>query len=581
MIKQQLSAIILDALAAAQCSGELPMLDETPVPLINSAKQRTHGDYASNIALVLAGPLKLPPRQVAGAIVRHLKTDSAGVVIEGVDVAGPGFLNFRLGKRWLHDILTRIVLQNEAYGKSPKRTGKRVLVEYVSANPNGPITVAHGRGGAIGDAVSALLEACGDEVEREFYINDAVNSTQMFNFGKSVFLRYLELLGKQPLLGETDPDWLYRGDYVADIARGVLDRVGSEYEDGDLADPTIVLQFSQFAQNGMIELQQADLKSFGIRFDRWYSENELHLAGAVTAAIDRLKERGHTYEQGGALWFRSTSFGDDKDRVLLRADGAPTYIAGDIAYHLDKLERGYDLLIDVWGADHVGYVARSKAAIQALGFDRDRLDILLFQLVRIMKDGEMVRASKRRGNVLELKADLIDEIGKDAARFFFLMRSSDTGLDIDLDLAREQSSQNPVYYVQYAHARSCNVLEKAKELGETDISIDDVDLSLLCQETEEDLIRKLGDWPEELELSAKGLTPHRITHYMRDLASVFHTFYDAGNNDAALRVLCDDLPTRHSRLVLTDAVRIVFRNALHLLGLNAPQKMLQAPQPIE
>jgi arginyl-tRNA synthetase len=574
MIKQKLVQLIQDALRRARSDGSLPSAEEAPLtdfePQLDAPKQKEHGDYATNIALILAKPMQKASREIAMAIVSHLEADAD---VEGVDVAGPGFINFRLRPGWLHEVVREIDREQSKFGATRRHEGKRVLVEFVSANPNGPITVAHGRGGAIGDALASLLEAVGYDVEREFYINDALNSTQMNNFGKSVHFRYMQALGAD--MGpddETDgPDWLYRGDYVFDIAKAIVGRVGDRYKAADISDAATVHLFRELAQEGMRQEQEDDLKSFGIVFDTWFSENTLHESGRVKEAIDFLTAKGFTYEQDSALWLRTTDFGDDKDRVILRANGTPTYIAGDVAYHKDKLDRGFDRLIDVWGADHGGYVARTKAGVAATGYDADKLDILLFQLVRIMQNGEMVRASKRRGNVLELKADLIDEIGKDAARFFFLMRSSDTALDIDIDLAKEQSAKNPVYYVQYAHARCCRILEKAATLG---IGLSaSANLSMLTAPMEIDLMKQLADFPDQVLFAADQFAPHAMTTYLRDLASTFHLFYDAGNNDPALRVLGDDAEVSEARLALVKATRTVLRNALGLLGLESPEAM--------
>jgi arginyl-tRNA synthetase len=567
MVKQQLTDLILAAVDSARQSGDMTYLAEAPVPTLEAPRSRDHGDYATNVAMTLAKSRGLPPRKVAELIIKHLPQQD---LIENAEVAGPGFINFRLNHNWLRDLLRRIGSEGDRYGTSVAEVPLKIQVEFVSANPNGPITVAHGRGGAIGDVLASLLTATGHDVQREFYVNDALNSTQMNNFGRSVHFRYMQQLGND--MGTDDLDWLYRGDYVTDIARKAIERVGSAYEKLDINTPEAIVRFRELAQEGMQQEQAADLQAFGIIFDDWFSENTLHESGAVKRDIQELTDRGFTYELDGALWLKSTLFGDDKDRVLIRADGSPTYIAGDVSYHKAKLER-FDRAIDVWGADHGGYIARTKAAVAANGYDPERVYVLLFQLVRIMKNGELVRSSKRRGNVLELRADLIDEIGKDAARFFFLSRSSDTSLDIDMDLAREQSSKNPVYYVQYAHARCCTVLEKATFAGINLPSAQATNLTVLTTEQEMDVIKKLGDWPEEVAYSASSYAPHRLTHYLRDLAGLFHTFYDAGNNESTLRVLCDVPEQRDARLVLVSCVKQVLSNALSILGISAPVRM--------
>ncbi len=568
MIKEQLAELITQALGAAKAGGELA-LDTLPAVTLEMPKQKSHGDWATSVALGLARTLGMNPRDVAGKIVSHLPI-GGDAVIAAAEIAGPGFINLTLRPNWLADILRRIEAAGVDYGKTTGGAGQSVVVEFVSTNPNGPITVAGGRNAAIGDTLASLLAATGCAVSREYYINDALNSVQMNSFGLSVFFRYRELLGHK------DAEWdeMYRGDYITDVAKRILDEHGSEFENADRDDPQTVRTFRDLSQDGMVAQQKADLAAFGVTFDTWFSEATLHADGRVDSAIQTLTERGYTYEKDGALWLKSTEFGDDKDRVLMRADGTATYIAGDVAYHKDKFDRGFDRAINVWGADHAGYVARTKASIAALGYDPSRLYVLLYQLVSIVKNGELVMASKRKGNILELKADLIDEIGKDAARFFFLMRSPHSALDIDMDLARKTDKDNPVYYVQYAHARIVQAIDRARE--EKSVSVPaaaDADLSLLTEDTEADLIKKLSELPNEIAQSASEYAPQRLVQYARDLAAVFHSFYDAGNRTPALRVVCDDPETLKARLVLVHATQIVLRNTLSLLGLSAPERM--------
>ena len=568
MIKEQLAAIITQALESAKADGDLA-LEVVPTVTLEMPKQKAHGDWATGVALGLARTLGMPPRDVAARIVSHLPIGD-DALIAAAEIAGPGFINLRLRPDWLGDILKRIEAQGETYGRAEAGGGQRIVVEFVSTNPNGPITVAGGRNAAIGDTLCSLLTAAGNTVSREYYINDALNSVQMNNFGRSVFLRYRELLGHP---GE---EWeeMYRGDYVLDVAREVLAEHGEEFEDADTDDPQTTRTFRDLSEAGMIAQQKADLEAFGVSFDTWFSEATLHADGRVARAIEQVTERGYTYEKDGALWFKSTAFGDDKDRVLLRSDGTPTYMTGDLAYSKDKLDRGFDRAINVWGADHAGYVARTKASLAALGYDPARLDVLLYQLVSIVKGGEVVMSSKRKGNILELKADLIDEIGRDAARFFFLMRSPYSALEIDVDLARKTEKDNPVYYVQYAHARIVQAIDKARE--EKGVSVPgagEADLSLLTEDAETDLIKKLSELPNEVVLAAAEYAPQRIVQYARDLAAVFHSFYDSGNRTPALRVVCDDPETMKARLVLVHATRTVLRNVLALLGLSAPERM--------
>jgi len=568
MIKEQLAKIITQALEAAKAGGEMA-LETIPAVTLEMPKQKSHGDWATSVALGLARTLGMNPRDVAGKIVGRLPIGGDSI-IAAAEIAGPGFINLTLRPDWLADILKRIEAAGADYGKTDTFAGKSVVVEFVSTNPNGPITVAGGRNAALGDTLSSLLAATGYAVSREYYINDALNSVQMNNFGLSVFFRYRELLGHK------DVEWeeMYRGDYITDVAKQILDEHGKEFENADRNDPQTVRTFRDLSQDGMIAQQKLDLAAFGVHFDTWFSEATLHADGRVAAAIETLTERGYTYEKDGALWLKSTEFGDDKDRVLMRADGTATYIAGDVAYHKDKFDRGFDKAINVWGADHAGYVARTKASIAALGYDPGRLYVLLYQLVSIVKNGELVVSSKRKGNILELKADLIDEIGKDAARFFFLMRSPHSALDIDINLARKTEKDNPVYYVQYAHARIVQAIDRAQtERGTSVPQAADANLSLLVEDTETELIKKLSELPTEIALSTSEYAPQRIVQYARDLAAIFHSFYDAGNRSPALRVVCDDPEMLKARLVLVRATQIVLRNTLSLLGLSAPERM--------
>ena len=573
MIKDQLAALIAAALQEAKDAGELP-LETIPAVTLEMPKNRAHGDWATSVALPLASVTGMKPREVAEKIVAWLPLGSSDSLIAHADIAGPGFINLTLRGGWLGDILRRIQTEGETYGSSNGGGGRTVIVEFVSTNPNGPITVAGGRNAAIGDVLCNLLQATGYGVSREYYVNDALNSVQMNNFGRSVFARYQELLGHpMPWGAGGAPDWFYAGDYITDVAHNVQAMHGAAYEDADSDNPQTINTFRALSESGMIAQQKADLEAFGVTFDRWFHESDLHKDGRVQAAIAELTARGYTDDKDGALWLRATEFGDDKDRVLMRADGTPTYIAGDAAYHQDKLERA-DSALNIWGADHAGYVSRTKAAVAALGLDPARVEVLLYQLVHIMKNGEEVKSSKRKGNVLELKSDLVDEIGRDAARFFYLMRSPHSDLLIDIDLAKKTEKDNPVYYVQYAHARIIQTIEKAREeKGVAVPSASEADLSRLTEEAEINLIKRLSDFPNEVLLAAQDRAPHRLTQYARDLAAVFHGFYDAGNRSPALRVVSDDLPTMQARLVLLDTTRIVLRRVLALLGLSAPDRM--------
>ncbi|MBI2843283.1 MAG: arginine--tRNA ligase [Armatimonadetes bacterium] len=557
MVKDELIRAVESALEDAKKAGDI-RIKEMPEVEIDVPRKKEFGDYSTNVAMVLAREIGAPPREIAQRIADRV-TEHNGV-IDKVQVAGAGFINFYLKPDWYHQVILRIHDQGERYGTSERFIGQSILVEYVSANPNGPITVGSGRGGAIGDVVSNLLEAVGYRVFREYYINDALNSLQMQNFGKSLEVRYLQLLGHDVKMPEDG----YQGEYVIQVAKDIVERDGDKYV--HLPKEDRIALFTDMGEYAMLELQKADLEDFGIAFDNWYSERTLHESSKVTKCIEQLKERGYAYEKEGAIWLRSTAFGDDKDRTLVRSNGQPTYIAADTAYHADKFERGFNRLLNVWGPHHHGYIARTKAAVAALGYDPNRLDVLIFQVVRLFSGGELVMMSKRRGDLVPLR-ELVDEVGKDAARFFLLMRSADSSLDFDLELAKQQSSENPVYYVQYAHARISSILRQAEESGVPIPSVSDVDLSLITHPSEIDLVKKLSDWPGEIDRAATAYEPHRLTAYSTDLAALFHVFY------RDCRVLGESPELTAARLVLVQAARVVLANVLGMMGISAPEKM--------
>ncbi|MHB0999304.1 MAG: arginine--tRNA ligase [Armatimonadota bacterium] len=557
MIREKLSKSIEHALITAKNAGEL-QFEIIPEINLETPKNKSFGDFSSNIALVLAREAGKSPRDVAAVIIGQLG-DAEGMV-EKAEMAGPGFINFYLKPDWLYAALRRIAVEKEKYGLSDIGGGQKVQVEFVSANPNGPITVAHGRGGAVGDVIAGMLTAIGYDVTRESYINDALNSTQMQNFGKSVHARYMQALGHDYPMPEDG----YMGAYVFDIAKDIIGEHGEEFL--SMPEQERIVLFTQLAEDQMLALQKSELEKFGIKFDVWFSERTLHESGSVKNAIDTLKERGYAYEKAGALWLKSTEFGDDKDRALVRSNGQPTYIAADAAYHLNKFNRGFDRVIDVWGPDHHGYIARTKAAVAALGCDSDKLEVIIYQAVRLLSGGEVVMMSKRAGDVI-LLSELVDEVGKDAARFFFLMRSSDSTLDFDLELAKSQSNENPVFYVQYAHARICSIIRLAQENGLSVPSASDADFTPIGHEAEIDLIKKLADYPDLVMEAASVREPHRITRYVQDLAAIFHSFY------TECRVVGEDAALTTARLVLVDSTRIVLENALRLLGISAPDRM--------
>jgi arginyl-tRNA synthetase len=557
MIRDKLAKSIERALIEARDSGELSF-EQLPEIALEPPKSKAFGDFTTNLAMVLASEVQMPPREVAEKIVARLKTGDG--LIEKAEVAGAGFINFTLKPDWLYDILRQIGSQGEKFGTSDVGKGTKVQVEFVSANPNGPITVAHGRGGTIGDVLASILQALNYDVTRESYINDAPTSTQMQNFGKSVAARYMQVLGHDVPVPEDG----YHGEYVIDIARDIVKEYGDKFL--SMPESERVPLFTKLAEEEMLKVQRSDLEKFGIKFDVWFSEAALHESSKVQKAIQLLKDRGYAYEEGGALWLKSTAFGDDKDRALVRSNGQPTYIASDAAYHLDKFNRGFERIIDAWGPDHHGYIARTKAAVAALGCDPNKLDIIIYQAVRLFSGGEIVMMSKRAGDVV-LLSELVDEVGRDAARFFFLMRSSDTTLDFDLELAKQQSAENPVYYVQYAHARISSILRVAKESGISVPSAADADLSLLNHDAEIDLIKKLAELPDLIAEAGASYEPHRLTRYAQDLAAVFHKFY------TECRVVSEEKALTGARLVIVDSTRTVLANTLSLLGISAPERM--------
>jgi len=586
-MKSQLTALVAAAIRTLQQDGALPAELEAPIQL-ERARDASHGDYACNIALLLAKPARCNPRQLAEKIVAALPTDPQ---VEKVEIAGPGFINFFLENAAITAVIPAILEAGTSFGCSTLGQGRKVQVEFVSANPTGPLHVGHGRGAAYGAAVADLLTAAGFEVHREYYVNDA--GRQMDILAASVWLRYLELCGETlpfPANG-------YKGDYVWDIAAKLHRENGDtfrhawpviqqtlpadEADDGDkeaYIDALIGQAKNYLGEtdyrfvfdtglNYILDDIRDDLMQFGVVYEEWFSERSLTHSGAVSRAIKRLKESGHTYEKGGALWFRSSDFGDEKDRVLVRDNGQSTYFASDIAYHMDKLERGFDRVIDVWGADHHGYVPRVKAALTALGDDPSKLDVLLVQFAILYRGGEKMQMSTRSGEFVTLR-QLRKEVGSDAARFFYVMRKCEQHLDFDLDLAKSQSNDNPMYYIQYAHARVCSVFRQLEEKGlDYDMMTGLANLDRLTESHEQALITRLSRYPELIEAAALSHEPHQIAHYLRELANDFHTYYNAH------QFLVDDAALRHARLTLISATRQVIANGLGLLGASAPEAM--------
>ncbi len=584
-LKQQLQLLVADVLKAMIADDLLPAID-LPEISIERTRQKEHGDYSCNIAMVLAKHARCAPRDLAQQIVDQLPDTK---IIAKIELAGPGFINFYLTDEPLYQAIRDVLSEGRRYGHTDMGAGQKVIVEFVSANPTGPLHVGHGRGAAYGDALARLLRAAGYDVHTEYYVNDA--GRQMNILAVSVWLRYLELCGE-----EMDfPANAYQGDYVWDIAASIhrsrgndlhrkIDDVfvgvppdeplGGDKElhiDGliNRAKELLGSDYEVVFDQGLNEITdniRRDLSEFGVEFDNWFSERSLHHSGEMEKAIQTLDENGYLYEKEGAKWFRSTDFGDEKDRVVVRDNGQTTYFASDIAYHLDKLDRGYHRLIDIWGADHHGYVARVKAALQALNADKDRFEVLLVQFAILYRGGEKLAMSTRSGEFVTLR-ELRNEVGNDAARFFYVLRKCEQHMDFDLDLAKSQSSDNPVYYVQYAHARICSVLAQLTERSMPAPDSDNAKFELLTEDHEKEIMSQLLRYQEVLESAAKNHEPHQIAYYLRDLANAFHTYYNAH------QFLIDDEGLRNARLVLIQAIRQVLAGGLDLLGVSAPESM--------
>lgn len=559
-IKQTIREIVVSAVRRAVDDNALN-LKEIPDFVIEVPQDENHGNFAANIAMLSAKQARMAPRKIAEQIVERLTLPP---IIEKAEIAGPGFINFFLKPTFLNETIFDVLKLQEDFGKQDIGKGKKVQVEFVSANPTGPMHMGNARGAAIGDTIAKVLQMTGYDVTKEFYINDAGNQIQ--NFGLSLEARYLQHFGKEAEI----PEGGYHGQDVKEHMEKLIEKEGDRFL--DMESEKRRAYFIEYALEKNIKRMKEDLAKFGVHFDIWFSERTLHNSNKVKETIQILTDRGYTYEKEGALWFAATKFGVPKDEVLVRKNHLPTYFATDIAYHKDKFDRGFDHVINVWGADHHGHVARMKASLAALGYDPDKLTVVIMQLVRLYRDGKVARMSKRTGKAVTL-SDIVDEIGKDASRFFFNMRSADTHLEFDLDLAVKQSDENPVYYVQYAHARICSILKQAKNQGIklpeiADIKEDEKDLPyILAEKSEINLIKKLADFPEEIKAAAENLAPYRITVYVMELAATFHSFYNS------CKVLTDDEKLTKARLLLVMATRRVIQNALNVLGIQAPESM--------
>ncbi|MBN2720222.1 MAG: arginine--tRNA ligase [Proteobacteria bacterium] len=555
-MKDNLTAIVRRALEIMVSEGRLP--GPVPIPRIEVTRDRKFGDYATGIAMIMGKETGVPPRELAGEIAGVIRAADREREVDDVSVAGPGFINMTMSQGFWNRILKSVLQEKGDFLRTGVGAGKRVQVEFVSANPTGPLHVGHGRGAALGDALASILECCGYEVEREYYINDAGNQIQ--TLGRSVFARYLQAFGKDVPF----PEEGYRGDYIGEIAREIKEREKDRYLGMD--EDRAVSEIADLASRTILEDIRSDLEEFGVRFDRWFSESKLLEAGRVRETLDDLEKRGFIFRLDGAVWFHSTQKGDDKDRVMVKSDGSLTYFASDVAYHRDKFERGFDKVVDIWGADHHGYVPRMKAAVEALGRDRDDLTILLLQLVNLLRKGKPVAMSTRAGEFVTLR-EVREEVGRDAARFIFLTRKADSKLDFDLDLAKERSNDNPVYYVQYAHARICSILRNAAEKGVAIPLPGEVDPSLLVLPEERELIRSMAALPEVVETAALAMEPHRVTIWLRDISTILHSYYFRH------RVLSEDPALTNARIALVVAVRFLLSEALSLLGVSAPERM--------
>ena len=557
--KTKITELFKNALAAVGAPENTKIVLERP-------KQQSHGDIACTVALQCAKAMKQPPRVIAEKLVEQLRKETAdSEMFSAIEIAGPGFINLKLAPSLKQDVVREILKEGPAYGCSDAHTGESILLEYVSANPTGPLHVGNGRGAAIGDALAAVLGAAGYEVSREYYVNDA--GTQADTFTDTLYARYQQLFGRNVEI----PKDGYPGDYMIDLAKALRDRASDGYlrPEGEAAPK----ELGPAGIELMLQSIRAALDSFGVHYDTWYSERSLYESGgAYDTAMRILREKGLLADREGALWFSSSELGEDKDNVVVRSDGHPTYYASDIAYHWDKfIRRGYDLVVDVWGADHHGHVSRLKTATGAVGADPEALHILLYQLVFLKRSGEAVKLSKRAGELVTL-SELIADVGADAAKFFFLLRSPGAQMDFDLDLAVKQSSENPVFYVQYAHARLCSILERAREQG---ITPDGGDVSLLTQPAELALVREMMRLTDVIEVVASSLEPQQLPHYAMSLANAFHAFNDSFKqaNDPSLKVITEDVALSEARLRLVLAARIALARVLGLMGMSAPERM--------
>lgn len=547
--------------ALKKCIKEKQFLDtEVPNYVIEIPNNPDHGHFATNLPMTLASSQKRPPRAIAEILAKHLNEDKS--FIDKVEIAGPGFINFTLSKKEWFRFLETVVSLKDDYGRSDLGAGEKIMIEFVSANPTGPLHLGHGRGAALGDTLCRILSFTGFEVGREFYINDAGQQIRLL--GESIYSRWKQMSDPEYPFPENG----YYGDYISDLAGEISGKKDLESMTAD----EIISLFAESGKEIMLEEIRKDLDDFGVSFDVWYKESDIYANGLLDQSLEAIKKRGKTFEKDGAVWIKTSSFGDDKDRVFQKSDGLYTYFASDIAYHLDKWKRGFTKVVNIWGADHHGYVQRMKAAMQANGIGATWFTALLIQLVKLWRGGQEIRMSKRAGKYVTLK-ELVDEVGVDAVRFVFLTKNHDSPIDFDIDIVKKQDSENPVYYVQYAHARICSIFRKAAGEGVTLGEVDNHMLQRLALDEEMTLIRTMAEFPPLLEDVSKNLEPHRLTYYLTNLASLFHRYFNLGNKEPANRIVVSDEALCQARLFLAEAVRIVLANGLRLLGIHAPEKM--------
>ena len=554
-MKNIIRKLISDALDKAAKSGELK-LSILPEILVEKPKDEKFGDFSTSVSMMLAKSERKKPRDIADVLCRHLKNGDSQV--SSVDIAGPGFINLKMAPSFFLTRLMKVAELGDKFGSSDAGKGKKVLLEFVSANPTGPLHVGHGRGAAVGDMLGRLLKKAGYDVSTEYYINDVGN--QMNTLGRSTWSRYRELLG---IKEEFSPD-NYQGEYIKDIAQGIIDKHGKEFLDKQVDE--VLPFFRKYSLDSILSGIRNDLSEFGVEFDRWFNEKSLYDDQLVDTAVNWLRDKKHIYDKDGAVWLNSSAFKDEKDRVLIKQSGEKTYFCSDIAYHKNKIDRGFEWIVDLWGADHHGYVPRMNAVLEAMGYNKDVFKVMLVQFVALKRGGEKVSMSTRSGE-FETLSDVVKEVGVDATRFFFLMRSSDSHLDFDLELAKKESPENPVFYIQYAHARICSIFRKANDEGLSLPAISDIDLSPLADEEEFSLIKKILAFTETVDKSAELLEVHRIAFYLQDLVAAFHGYYSRH------RVVSEDVPLSLARLFLMDCLRTTIHNGLSVMGVSAPEKM--------